>query len=176
SGSPNPSAGDKDSANSGGVNQSRSEASSELTKERQFFIPGVFMSQNLTLLRQVYCCPVVLDGPPDLFRLERESEQGKAILEKPAKRVRQRQEFDPVGLLQTYRDEQTGAELPVFAVFNLEGSNRLNPAFTRWACASRRLPRTSPDSPTTQRDSLHFLPIQRDKAKPHRGTFPGAAC
>jgi hypothetical protein len=83
------------------------------------------MSQNLSLLRQQYCRPIVLDGPPDLFRLERESKQGKAVLEKPPKRVRQPQEFDPVGLLQTYRDEQAGAELPMFAVFNLEGSNQL---------------------------------------------------
>jgi len=83
------------------------------------------MSQNLSLLRQEYCRPVVLDGPPDLFRLERESEQGKAVLEKPLKRVRQWQEFDPAGLRQIYRDEQTGVELPVFAVFNLEGSNQL---------------------------------------------------
>jgi hypothetical protein len=38
-----------------------------------------------------------------------------------------------------------------------------NPAFTNWACASRRLPRTSPDVPTTHRDSLRFLPMQHDK-------------
>jgi hypothetical protein len=84
------------------------------------------MSQNLSLLRQEYCRPVILDGPSDLFRLEKESAQGKVVLENPPKRFRQRQEFDPVGLLQSYRDEQTGAELPVFAVFNLEGSNQLN--------------------------------------------------
>ena len=35
------------------------------------------------------------------------------------------QEFDPCGLQQTYRDESSGAELPVFAVFDLEGSHRL---------------------------------------------------
>ena len=33
--------------------------------------------------------------------------------------------FDPSGLRQTYRDQTTGAELPVFAVFNLEGSSEL---------------------------------------------------
>ena len=33
--------------------------------------------------------------------------------------------FDPSGLSQTYRDQTTGAELPVFAVFNLEGSSEL---------------------------------------------------
>jgi len=45
-----------------------------------------------------------------------------------------------------------------------------NPAFIRWACASRRLPRTSPGGPTTHRDSLRLLPIQRDQAKLHRET------
>jgi hypothetical protein len=82
------------------------------------------MSQNLSLLRQKYSRPVALDGPPDLFPLERESEQGKAILAKQPTRVRRLQAFNPHGLLQTYRDEQSGAELPVFAVFNLEGGNR----------------------------------------------------
>ena len=33
--------------------------------------------------------------------------------------------FDPSGLRQTYCDQTTGAELPVFAVFNLEGSSEL---------------------------------------------------
>ena len=33
--------------------------------------------------------------------------------------------FDPSGLGQTYRDQTTGAELPVFAVFNLEGRREL---------------------------------------------------
>ena len=33
--------------------------------------------------------------------------------------------FDPSGLSQTYREQTTGAELPVFAVFNLEGSSEL---------------------------------------------------
>jgi hypothetical protein len=32
------------------------------------------------------------------------------------------QELDPHGLKQTYRDEASGAELPVFAVFDLKGS------------------------------------------------------
>jgi hypothetical protein len=83
------------------------------------------MSQNLTLLRQNYCRSVAVDGPSDLFPLESESEQGKAVLAKNLKKVRQLQRFNPHGLLQTYLDEQTKAELPVFAVFNLEGSNRL---------------------------------------------------
>ena len=88
------------------------------------------MSQNLTLLRQNYCRPVAVDGPSDLFPLERESEQGRAVLAKNLKKVQQLQRFNPHGLLQTYRDEQIKAELPVFAVFNLEGSNRLTSEIT----------------------------------------------
>jgi hypothetical protein len=83
------------------------------------------MSQNLNLLRQNYCRPVAVDGPPDLFPLERESEQGKTILAKAPKTVHHLQKFNPHGLLQTYRDERSGAELPAFAVFNLEGSRQL---------------------------------------------------
>ena len=83
------------------------------------------MSQNLTLLRQNYCRSVAVDGPSDLFPLERESDQGKAVLAKNPKKVQQLQRFNPHGLLQTYQDEQTKADLPVFAVFNLEDGNRL---------------------------------------------------
>jgi hypothetical protein len=50
------------------------------------------------------------------------------------------------------------------------------PALIRWACANRRLPRTSADVPITHRDSLRFPPMPSDEAEPHRGTFPGAAC
>jgi hypothetical protein len=88
------------------------------------------MSQNLTLLRQNFCRPVAVDGPFDLFPLEKESEQGKAVLAKNLKKVQQLQRFNPHGLLQTYRDEHTKAELPVFAVFNLEGSHRLTSEIT----------------------------------------------
>jgi hypothetical protein len=85
------------------------------------------MSQNLNLLRQNYCRPAVMDGKrgPFLFALEKECEQGKALLANAPKTVLQLQKFNPHGLLQTYRDEATGAELPVFAVFDLEGSNQL---------------------------------------------------
>ena len=57
--------------------------------------------------------------------LEEECEQGKALLAKAPKTLLHLQQFDPYGLQQTYRDEASGAELPVFAVFNLEGSNEL---------------------------------------------------
>jgi hypothetical protein len=85
------------------------------------------MSQNLNLLRQNYCRPAVMDGNrgPFLFALEKECEQGKALLANAPNTVLHLQKFNPHGLLQTYRDAATGAELPVFAVFNLEGSHRL---------------------------------------------------
>jgi hypothetical protein len=85
------------------------------------------MSQNLNLLRQNYCRPAALDGKttPYLFALEKECEQGKALLAKAPKSLLHLQKFNPHGLLQTYRDEATGAELPIFAVFDLEGTHQL---------------------------------------------------
>jgi hypothetical protein len=79
---------------------------------------------------------------------------------------RPRDEADPVGTMEGSRFYPD----PVCR-YTVE-----SPALTRWACASRRLPRMSPDIPTTHRDSLCLLPMQHDKAEPHRGTFPGAAC
>jgi hypothetical protein len=109
------------------------------------------MSEKLTLLRQNYCRSVAVDGPPDFFPLERESAQGKAVLEKKPIRVQQLQRFNPHGLLQTYQDEQTGAELPAFAVFNLEGSNRLTAEVTM----------TSVSSGAEPGDLTSFLPLER---------------
>ncbi|MBV8102064.1 MAG: hypothetical protein JOZ31_23200 [Verrucomicrobia bacterium] len=109
------------------------------------------MSEKLTLLRHNYCRSVEVDGPPDFFPLERESAQGKAVLEKNPTRVQQLQRFNPHGLLQTYRDEQTGAELPVFVVFNLEGSNRLNAEVTM----------TSVSTGAEPGELASFLPLER---------------
>src|ERR1700730_8039011 len=85
------------------------------------------MSQNLNLLRQNYCHPALLSGKEthDLFRLEKECEQGKALLAKAPETFLHLQELDTYGLQQTYRDDTTGVELPVFAVFNLEGDHHL---------------------------------------------------
>ena len=85
------------------------------------------MSQNLNLLRQKYCWPASFTGKrtDHLFPLEEECEQGKTLLAKAPKTLLYLQEFDPYGLQQTYRDEASGAELPVFAVFDLEGSHQL---------------------------------------------------
>jgi hypothetical protein len=84
------------------------------------------MNQNLNLLRQNHCRPVTASGKtvPDLFPLERECPQGKILLGKAPATLLQLEEFDPAGLAQTYVDEATGAELPVFAIFNLEGAHR----------------------------------------------------
>jgi hypothetical protein len=109
------------------------------------------MSEKLTLLRQNYCRSVAVEGPPDFFPLERESAQGKAVLEKKPSKVQQLQRFNPHGLLQTYRDEKTGAELPAFAVFNLEGINRLTAEVTM----------TSVSTGAEPGDLNSFLPLER---------------
>src|SRR4051794_18975967 len=86
------------------------------------------MSHKLTLLKENYCRPATLAEKADerFFPLERHTEQGRTLIAKaPCKRFPYL-EFDPSGLQQTYRDEQTGAELPVFAVFNLEGDHQLH--------------------------------------------------
>jgi hypothetical protein len=85
------------------------------------------MSTNLSLLRQNYCRPATVIGNAThhLFPLEKECDEGRALLAKTPVPILHVQEFDPSGLEQTYRDEATGAELPVFAVFNLEGKQQL---------------------------------------------------
>ena len=84
------------------------------------------MSQNLNLLRQNYCRPATVPaiGIHYLFPLERECEEGKALLAKTPKTLLQFQKFNAYGLQQTYRDEATGTELPVFAVFDLEDKHQ----------------------------------------------------
>jgi hypothetical protein len=86
------------------------------------------MSDNLNLLRQNYCRPATVTGKTAhyLFPLEQECDQGKTFLAKAPVTLLHLQEFDPSGLEQTYRDEATGAELPVFAVFDLEGDHQFN--------------------------------------------------
>ena len=109
------------------------------------------MSNHLNMLMQNYCKPVTLAGSftHDLFPLERECGEGKTLLAKaPASELLQVQEFDPCGLELTYRDEVTGAELPVFAVFNLEGKQQtpyeitanLPPTFAERSALQARLP------------------------------------
>jgi hypothetical protein len=84
------------------------------------------MNYNLNMLRQNYCRPAnpTTNAMAELFPLERGCEQGRILSAKASKAVLQLTEFDPCGLEQTYRDEATGVELPVFGVFNLEGDHR----------------------------------------------------
>jgi len=90
------------------------------------------MNHNLNQLRQNYCRPTTVSGKtiPHLFPLEKECAQGKALVAKAPKALFHFREFDPSGLEQTYRDDATGAELPVFAVFNLEGNHRFTSEIT----------------------------------------------
>jgi hypothetical protein len=94
--------------------------------ERNKNLPPKAMSQNLNLLRQNYCQPAIVPaiGIHYLFPLERECEEGKALLAKAPRTLLQLQKFNEYGLQQTYRDEATGAELPVFAVFDLEDKHQ----------------------------------------------------
>jgi len=85
------------------------------------------MNNSLDLLRQNYCRPATVTGKRDryLLPLEKECNEGKALLAQAPAPSLHLQEFDPSGLEQTYRDEAIGAELPVFAVFDLEGSHQV---------------------------------------------------
>jgi hypothetical protein len=114
------------------------------------------MSENLNLLRQKYCRPGSITGKRTnhLFPLEEECEEGKTILAKDQKAILLFQEFDPSGLEQTYRDVASGAELPVFAVFDLQGSHRLATEVTIDPPPANDQPKSLPE----------YLPFR--KAKP----------
>jgi hypothetical protein len=105
------------------------------------------MSQNLNMLRQKYCRPASFTGKrtDHLFPLEEECEQGKALLAKGPKTLLHLEEFDPYGLQQTYRDEASGAELPVFAVFDLAGSHRLTFEITTDSLPTTGQPKSLPE-------------------------------
>src|SRR5215469_10723331 len=85
------------------------------------------MSTNLNLLRENYCRPVFTMEKTDkgLFPLEKSTHEGSTMLARSPWKTLPYLKFDPSGLRQTYCDKATGAELPVFAVFNLEGSCEL---------------------------------------------------
>ena len=114
------------------------------------------MSQNLNLLRQNYCRPATLSGRKThyLFPLEKECEQGKTLLAKAPETLLHLRELDPYGLQQTYRDEATGAELPVFAVFNLEGDHHLAYEITTDSVPTATRPKGLPA----------YIPLQRTQA------------
>jgi hypothetical protein len=68
-----------------------------------------------------------------ILPLKKECNEGKALLAQAPVPLLYLQEFDPSGLEQTYRDETTGAEIPVFAVFDLEGSHQVAYEIILWA-------------------------------------------
>jgi hypothetical protein len=111
------------------------------------------MNQNLNLLRQKYCRPATLSGKKThyLFPLEKECEQGKALLAKAPQTLLHLQLLDPYGLQQTYRDEATGAELPVFAVFDLEGDHHLSCEITTDSVLTTAKPKSL----------LDYIPFQK---------------
>ena len=86
------------------------------------------MSDNLTLLRTQHCRPAGLPDKPDkgLFPLERQTEAARRLRSHAAGQRRPYLQLDPAGLKRTYRDARSGLPLPVFAVFNLEGSPQLH--------------------------------------------------
>jgi hypothetical protein len=86
------------------------------------------MNQTVNLLRQNFCRPATARGKIalSLFPLERACDQGKILSAKAPKRILHLPEFNPSGLEQTYLDEATGAELPVFAIFDLAGTHRIS--------------------------------------------------
>jgi hypothetical protein len=113
------------------------------------------MSQNLNLLRQKYCRPASFTGKrtDHLFPRGR-VRAGKSPACEAPKTLLHLQEFDPYGLQQTYRDEASGAELPVFAVFDLEGSHRLTFEITTDSLPTTNQPKSLPE----------HVPLQKTQA------------
>jgi hypothetical protein len=114
------------------------------------------MNDNLNLLRENHCRRVTTNARAalGLFPLERECPEGKILLGKAPEALLQLEEFDPSGLEQSYRDEATGAELPVFAIFSLEGIDR----FT-FEISTESLPRIADQS-----GLWAHIPFQRTQA------------
>jgi hypothetical protein len=107
------------------------------------------MSENLNLLRQKYCRPGSFTGKrtDHLFPLEEECEEGKALLATAPKTLLHLQEFDPYGLQQTYRDEASGAELPLSSISREAIS---------WLLKSRRIRSPQSTSPKDFRRTFRF--------------------
>ena len=128
------------------------------------------MSQNLNLLRQRYCRPATLSGKKThyLFPLEKDCEQGKALLAKAPESLLHLQELDPYGLQQTYRDEATGAELPVFAVFNLEGDHHLAYEITTDSVPTAARPKSLPAYIPFQRTQASVIKMNERRMKAQR--------
>jgi hypothetical protein len=89
------------------------------------------MNANLRKLKQL-SRPLL---PVDLFPLEFRTSQGKKLQSTLVKSAYP--ELDPTSLTQTYADSKTGLELPLFAVFDLEG-----PARQEYRISTGAAPRT----------------------------------
>jgi hypothetical protein len=144
------------------------------------------MSHNLNLLRQNYCRPAIATGKEThyLFPLEKECEQGKTLLAKVPKTLLNLQAFSPYGLHQTYRDEAAGLELPVFAVFDLEGKHQLAFEITTDSIATTAEPKSLPSYIPFQTAQASVREINKGRIKGERvatrisvilGIFPALA-
>jgi hypothetical protein len=89
------------------------------------------MNANLRKLKQL-SRPLL---PVDLFPLEFRTSEGKKLQSTLVKSAYP--ELDPTSLAQTYTDSTTGLELPLFAVFDLEG-----PASQEYRVSTSASPRT----------------------------------
>src|SRR5580693_869074 len=145
------------------------------------------MSDNLNLLRQNYCRPATVTGKTAhyLFPLEQECDQGKTFLAKAPVTLLHLQEFDPSGLEQTYRDEATGAELPVFAVFDLEGDHQFTIEITTDSVPTTAQPNSLPSYIPFQKTQAFVRKINERRMKAERavaplavilGIFTGSVC
>ena len=132
------------------------------------------MNQNLDQLRQNYCRPGVAatKGVNCLFPLEKECDQGRSILASAPKTFLQLQEFSPYGLHQTYRDEATDLDLPVFVVFNLEGNHQLSFEITTDSIAPTAEPKSLPSYIPFQKTqtSVREINKRRDRGEPVAGS------
>jgi hypothetical protein len=129
------------------------------------------MNQNLEQLRQNYCRPAVAatKGVHQLFPLEKGCNQGRGILANVPKTFLQLQEFSPYGLHQTYRDEATDLELPVFAVFNLEGNHQLAFEITTDSIAPAVEPKSLPSYIPFQKTQASVREINKRRMSAHSG-------
>jgi hypothetical protein len=128
------------------------------------------MNQNLDLLRQNHCRPAIATGKATnyLFPLEKECEQGKTLLALLPKTLLQLQEFNPYGLHQTYRDESSGLELPLFAVFNLEGKHQLTYEITTDSISGTAEPKSLPSYIPFQTTQASVGEINKERLKLER--------
>ena len=145
------------------------------------------MNENLDLLRQKYCRPAVTTGKGTnyLFPLEKGCEEGKTLLAKAPKKLLHLQEFSPYGLHQTYRDGATGLELPVFAVFDLEGKHRLDFEITTDSITAAAEHRSLPSYIPFQTTQASVREINKGRIKAERvatrislilGIIPASIC